>query len=109
MNETRSKVSDYQSTDCKASPTPQISDWLWSLPIFMSIEWMFALRSLVKQNPMKTAQRRNANWMGNIQIECWQLENAMRVQSKVLVCVQLTLLQPDVNKYAKQIHLKKYT
>jgi len=33
----------------------------------------------------------------------------MRVQSKVLVCVQLTLLQPDVNKYAKQIHFKKYT
>jgi len=30
----------------------------------------------------------------------------MRVQSKVLVCVQLTLLQPDVNKYAKRIHFK---
>jgi len=25
MNETRSKVSDYQSTDCKANPTPQNS------------------------------------------------------------------------------------
>lgn len=37
MNETRSKVSDYQSTDCRMKPTPQNSKD-WGLPIFMSID-----------------------------------------------------------------------